>query len=127
MAKILLVDDDPDFVDVNKLILENNGHEVICAFSGEEGWEKANSGNPDLFLLDVMMETPDEGFQLAYKIRADKKLKHKPIILLTSIGQVTGFKFDKDGDEDFLPVEEYLEKPVMPEILLEKIAKALAK
>ena len=127
MAKILLVDDDPEFVNVTRLILEKNEHEVISASSGEEGWEKAKSENPDIFLLDVMMETPDEGFQLAYKIREDKKLKDKPIIILTSVGQVTGFKFDKEKDEDFLPVDEYLEKPVMPEVLIETIKKALSK
>ncbi len=127
MAKILLVDDDPDFVDATKLILEKSGHQIVCAHTGEEGWKKAQAENPDLFLLDVMMETPDEGFQLAYKIRNDKKLKAKPILLLTAVGKVTGFQFDKKRDEDFLPVEEYIEKPVKPEVLIEKINKALSK
>jgi len=127
MAKILLVDDDPDFVDATRLILEKSGHSIVCARTGEEGWKKAQTENPDLFLLDVMMETPDEGFQLAYKIRNDKKLRAKPILLLTAVGKVTGFKFDRKKDEDFLPIEEYIEKPVKPEILIEKINKALAK
>jgi CheY-like chemotaxis protein len=127
MATILLVDDDPDFVDATKLILEKSKYKVITASNSEEGWTKAQAENPDLILLDVMMESPDAGFQLAYKIRNDKKLKNKPILLLTAIGKVTGFKFDKKKDEDFLPVEEYIEKPVKPEILLEKISKALSK
>lgn len=127
MTTILLVDDDPDFVDATRLILEKNNYKVVTASSAEEGWAKAQSENPDLILLDVMMESPDAGFQLAYKIRNDKKLKNKPILLLTAIGKVTGFKFDKKKDEDFLPVEEYIEKPVKPEILLEKINKALSK
>jgi CheY-like chemotaxis protein len=127
MAKILLVDDDPDFVDVTRLVLEKNGHEVISASSGEEGWKKARSEGWDLLLLDVMMETPDEGFQLAYKIRKDKKLKDKPVILLTAVGKVTGFKFDREKDEEFMPVEEYIEKPVTPEFLLEKVNKVLSK
>jgi len=127
MATILLVDDDPDFVDATKLILEKSKYKVITASNAEEGWKKAQAENPDLILLDVMMESPDAGFQLAYKIRNDKKLKNKPILLLTAIGKVTGFKFDKKKDEDFLPVEEYIEKPVKPEILLEKISKALSK
>lgn len=127
MSTILLIDDDPDFVDATRLILEKNKYKVITAANAEEGWTKAQSENPDLILLDVMMETPDSGFQLAYKIRNDKKLKNKPILLLTAIGRVTGFKFDKKKDEDFLPVEEYIEKPVKPEILLEKISKALSK
>lgn len=127
MGTILLVDDDPDFVDATKLILEKSKYKVITASNSEEGWKKAQAENPDLILLDVMMESPDAGFQLAYKIRNDKKLKNKPILLLTAIGKVTGFKFDKKKDEDFLPVEEYIEKPVKPEILLEKISKALSK
>jgi two-component system alkaline phosphatase synthesis response regulator PhoP len=126
MAKILLVDDDPDFVEVTRLILEKNGYEVTTAASGKEGWEKAQSEQPDLILLDVMMETPDEGFQLAYKFRKDPELKSKPIIIITAVGKVTRFKFDKEKDEEFLPVEEYIEKPVKPEVLLEKISKALS-
>lgn len=127
MATILLVDDDPDFVDATKLILEKSKHKVISACNAQEGWAKAQSENPDLILLDVMMESPDAGFQLAYKIKNDQKLKSKPILLLTAVGKVTGFKFDKKRDEDFLPVEEYIEKPVKPEVLLEKINKALSK
>jgi len=127
MAKILLIDDDPDFVDATKLILEKSGHKISTAANSKEGWTKAQKENPDLILLDVMMEDPDAGFQLAYKIRGDKNLKNKPILLLTAVGKVTGFKFDKAKDADFMPVNEYLEKPIKPEILLEKINKALAK
>lgn len=127
MAKILLVDDDPDFIDATKLILEKSGHKVSTAANAKEGWEKAQKENPELFLLDVMMEEPDAGFQLAYKIRADKNLKNKPILLLTAVGKVTGFKFDKKKDGEFMPVNEFLEKPIKPELLLEKINKALSK
>ncbi len=127
MAKILLVDDDPDFVDVTKLILEKNGHEVLVASCGEEGWEKVQAEKVDLVLLDVMMETPDEGFQLAYKIRNTGKIKDTPIFLLTAVGKVTGFVFDREKDEDFLPVDDYIEKPVKPEVLLEKISRVLSK
>ena len=127
MAKILLIDDDPDFVDATKLILEKSGHKISTASNSKEGWTKAQKENPDLILLDVMMEDPDAGFQLAYKIRGDKNLKNKPILLLTAVGKVTGFKFDKTKDADFMPVSEYLEKPIKPEVLLEKINKALAK
>lgn len=127
MAKILLVDDDPDFIDATKLILEKSGHKVSTAANAKEGWEKAQKENPELFLLDVMMEEPDAGFQLAYKIRADKKLKNKPILLLTAVGKVTGFKFDKKKDGEFMPVNEFLEKPIKPELLIEKINKALSK
>jgi len=127
MAKILLVDDDPDFVDATKLILEKSGHNVIVANQAKEGWEKAKKEAPDLFIIDVMMESTDAGFQLVYKIKNDDKLKSKPILVLTSVGKVTGFKFDKAKDQEYMPVEEYLEKPVKPEVLLDKINKALGK
>jgi len=127
MAKILLVDDDPDFVDATKLILEKSGHKIICASNAKEGWDKAQKDNPDLFLVDVMMEAPDAGFQLVYKLKNDPRLKTKPILLLTAVGKVTGFKFDKQKDQDYMPVQEYIEKPVTPEVLLDKISKALGK
>jgi CheY-like chemotaxis protein len=127
MAKILLVDDDPDFVDATKLILEKSGHKISVANNGKDGWDKAQKENPDLLLVDVMMESPDAGFQLVYKLKNDPKLKNKPVLLLTAVGKVTGFKFDKQKDQDFMPVTEYLEKPIKPEVLLDKISKALGK
>jgi CheY-like chemotaxis protein len=125
MAIILLVDDDPDFLDATKLILEKNGHKVVTAANSADGWKKAQSDNPDLLVLDVMMETPDAGFQLAYKVRNDAKLGKKPIFFLTAVGKVTGFKFDKAKDSDYIPADEYIEKPVKPEVLLEKVKKAV--
>ena len=114
-------------MDATKLILEKSGHKVVSASNSKEGWNKASSENPDIILLDVMMESPDAGFQLAYKLRGDAKLKAKPIILLTAVGKVTGFKFDKTKDAEYMPVNEYVEKQVKPEVLLAKISKALGK
>jgi len=123
--KILIIDDDIDLVEAMRLTLENEGFEVIDAQDGQKGLEKIDKEHPDLVLLDVMMETQDEGFHIAYQIRNNPDTADLPIIMLTAVGQETGFKFDKDKDEDFLPVNEFLEKPVSPDALLESVKKGL--
>ena len=123
--KILIIDDDIDLVEAMRLTLENEGYEVVDAQDGKKGLEKIAKENPDLVLLDVMMETQDEGFHIAYQIRNNPETRDLPIIILTAVGQETGFSFDKDKDEDFLPVNEFLEKPVNPGFLVEKVRSAL--
>ena len=83
--KILLIDDDSDFVNANKLLLEKNGFEVVTAFDGEEGLKKAEVENPDLIVLDVMMKTGTEGFHVAKQIREIESLKETPVIMLSGI------------------------------------------
>jgi CheY-like chemotaxis protein len=119
--KILIIDDDIDLVEAMRLTLETAGFEVIDAQDGSKGLEMARSQHPDLILLDVMMGTQDEGFHVAYQMRQDDALKNIPIIMLTAVGQETGFTFNKEKDEDFLPVDEFLEKPVDPQKLIETI------
>jgi CheY-like chemotaxis protein len=119
--KILIIDDDIDLVEAMRLTLETAGFEVIDAQDGAKGLEMARSQHPDLILLDVMMDTQDEGFHVAYQMRQDEALKNIPIIMLTAVGQETGFTFNKEKDEDFLPVDEFLEKPVDPQKLIETI------
>jgi len=123
--KILIIDDDIDLVEAMRLTLENEGFEVIDAQDGTKGLEKIRNENPDLIILDVMMGTQDEGFHVAYQIRANKKTEDIPIIILTAVGQETGFKFDKEKDEDFLPVNEFLEKPINPDQLIELVKTSL--
>ena len=119
--KILIIDDDIDLVEAMRLTLETHGFEVLDAQDGTKGLEKTRSELPDLIILDVMMGTQDEGFHVAYQIRAKKETADIPIIMLTAIGQETGYTFDKDKDEDFLPVNEFLEKPINPETLIELV------
>lgn len=123
--KILVIDDDIDLVEVIRLTLEKSGFEVIDAQDGEHGYNIAAKEKPDLILLDIMMTTQDEGFHIAYKIRSNPEIADIPIIVLTAVGQETGFKFDKDKDEEFLPVDDFLEKPVSPEKLVDIIRKHL--
>jgi len=123
--KILIIDDDIDLVEAMRLTLENANFEVIDAQDGQKGLEKIEKEKPDLVLLDVMMETQDEGFHIAYQIRSNAEMSDLPIIMLTAVGIETGFHFDKEKDEDFLPVNEFLEKPVNPDKLVEYVRKCL--
>lgn len=124
-GKVLIIDDDVDMVEAEKMVLENNGYTVSAAYDGEEGYKKILEVNPDIIILDVMMATPEEGFQLAYKLKEDNKLSKIPIVMVTSVSKETGFKFDPQKDQDFLPVNQFIEKPIKPEELLEAIEKAM--
>jgi len=123
--KIIIIDDDIDLVEAMRMTLEGADFEVIDAQDGQKGIEKIENEQPDLIILDVMMGTQDEGFHVAYQIRGNDAIKDIPIIMLTAVGQETGFEFDKEKDEDFLPVEEFLEKPVNPDNLIEVVRSAL--
>ena len=123
--KILIIDDDIDLVESMRLTLEKAGFEVIDAQDGQKGLEKIEKENPDLVILDVMMQTQDEGFHIAYQIRSNEETADLPILMLTAVGTETGFSFDKEKDEDFLPVNEFIEKPVNHDTLIELVQKSL--
>jgi len=125
MKKILIVDDDRDVFESMKIVLEAEGYGVDWATNGTEAIEKAKAGKPDLMILDVMMNTDDEGFQVSYRMRQDPELMHVPIVMVTSVGTKTGFSFDRNRDQDFLPVNEFLEKPVDPKVLVDKVRENL--
>ena len=119
--KIIIIDDDIDLVEALRLTLESEGFEVIDAQDGEKGLQKIKDEKPDLVLLDVMMGTQDEGFHVAYQIRNQEGSTDMPIIMLTAVAQETGFTFDKEKDEDYLPVDEFIEKPINPDTLIELV------
>lgn len=122
---ILVIDDDIDLVEVIRLTLEHEGYEVIDAQSGSRGLELARERGPDLILLDVMMSEVDEGFQVAYQLRGDERTSDIPILMLTAVSDQTGFDFDPERDAEFLPVDEFLEKPLSPRRLVDYIRKHL--
>ena len=122
---ILVIDDDIDLVEIIRVTLENQGFKVIDAQTGERGLAMAKEQNPDLILLDVMMGKVDEGFQVAYELRSDEVTADVPILMLTAVTDQTGFDFDPARDKDFLPVNEFLEKPVSPRDLVDMIRKHL--
>lgn len=125
MTKILIIDDDPDFTFATKLYLEEAGYEVCAAQNGTEGLNLVKQECPDLIILDVMMDTTTEGFQLALTLRsrahdsAFKDYRHIPIIMQTSVHSTTPVRFGPD--EDYLPIERFLDKPVDPAVLVETV------
>ncbi len=122
MPKILIVDDDPDIVEAGKLVLEREGFEVVSAPNKRDGFTMLEEAKPDLLILDVMMEEPDDGLRMARDIR---KAGHTlPIIMLTSVNAAMGLNIDKD--EEMVPVEEFQSKPVEPATLVAKVQKLLA-
>ena len=123
--KIMIIDDDIDLVEAMRITLESDGYEVIDAQEGQKGLEILKKETPDLLILDVMMGTLDEGFHLAYQIRNDDDVKEIPILMITAVGAQTGFEFDMQRDEDFLPVNEFIEKPVNPQVLLDSVKRNL--
>jgi len=126
MARILIIDDDPDVVEAMRVILESKNHKVISAKSGTEGLKKVKLEKPELILLDVMMETMDKGFDVAREIKNDEDTKNIPILMLTAIKDKIGLDFRKEaGDETWLPVNDYVEKPLKPQELLEKVERLL--
>lgn len=123
MARILVVDDDPDITFAVSLFLKKEGHEIQTAASRAEGMQALASFKPDLMVLDVMMEQPDDGIAMAQELRRTGQML--PILMLTSVGKVTGMTFDRDND--LVPVDAFFEKPVKPEDLLKKVAELLKK
>jgi DNA-binding response OmpR family regulator len=121
VPKILIVDDDPDIVDAGRLVLEREGYEVVGAPNRADGMKKLEEIKPDLLILDVMMEEPDDGLRMAREIR--KSGNTVPIIMLTSVNAAMGLNIDKDGE--IVPVDEFQPKPVEPQTLVAKVKKLL--
>ena len=122
---ILVIDDDIDLVEIIRVTLEHEGYEVIDAQNGKRGLALAQDKVPDLILLDVMMGQVDEGFQVAYELMGNQTTQEIPILMLTAVSDQTGFDFDPAKDKDFLPVNEFLEKPVSPRTLVDMVRKHL--
>jgi len=120
MAKIAIIDDDPDIIDASSLVLTSKGHEVITANNPDDGYKIVKENSPDLIILDVMMNEPDDGFFLAQKFRKNKITT--PIIMYTSVSKTTGIDY---GVNEMVPVNEYVEKPISPAQLIEKVEKLL--
>ena len=129
--KILIIDDDDDLVLAMRLPLEAAGYKVARAASGEEGLKKVKEVKPDLIILDVMMDSTTAGFQVSLTLRSpDPKSEYAaysktPILMLTAIHQTTPMRFGPD--QEYLPVDAFLEKPIELSKLLEQVRKYLKK
>jgi CheY-like chemotaxis protein len=124
IKRVLLVDDDPDFLAANALALRAIGLEVFTAGNSTEAVEIAHRVSPQVAVLDVMMDEPDEGFSLARRLRQDERTRNIRLVLLSSVNEINrrkglAFRFsDQDRDERWLPVDKVLEKPIQPKKLI---------
>ena len=125
MPKILVIEDDADMVMAIRMPLEANDYEVFDASTGTEGLQKVKEIEPDLIILDVMMETTTAGFQVSLELRSPSPeseyaaYRQIPILMLTAIHTTTTLRFGPD--EAYLPVDDFVDKPVDPDVLLEKV------
>ena len=124
--KILLVDDDKDFVEATKLVLESKPYEVIIAYDGNEGLIKARQEKPDLIILDIIMPVKD-GFSAAEQLKRDPELSGIPVLMLTSFSEKVGETSLSVSQGLTLEAEDYVDKPVSPEELLKRVEKLLNK
>ena len=123
--KVLVIDDDSDFVESIVNLLEARGYNVASASNGKEGVAAAKAEKPDVILLDVMMTTKDEGFNVARELQSSEGIKGTPVIMVTGVRKEMNLPFGFEPDETWLPVKQILEKPVKPETLLAAVADAL--
>ena len=123
MAMILVVDDDPDFVEITTTILEENGYQTMSAASGTEALNAMRQAKPDVVLLDIMMSTVLDGLSVSEEMQADPELKDLPIIMVSSITDTEhAAVFPTDG---YVHMDAWITKPVKPEDLLKKVKQSL--
>jgi len=120
MAKILVVDDDPDFSEITRTILQANGYEVSTATNGDEALKLMHQDVPDLVLLDVMMSSVLDGVNVSHAMNEDPVLKRVPIVMLSSIASSP--EAGMFPTDEYLPIDAWLSKPVQPKELLAKVA-----
>jgi len=126
MAKILVVDDEPDVVEMIKTALESAFHQVVTAYNGKEGIEKAKKEKPDAIVLDIMMPEKD-GFVTCKELKSDPACQEIPVLILTGVGEhFSNTRYAKSMGLE-LEAEDYIEKPVDPKTLLARMAKLLKK
>jgi len=124
MSKILIVDDDPDFIDATRILLEHEGHQVKYVTGGKNGYETVKDIDPDLVILDVMMESILEGVSVSRKMHKNPDTSAIPIVMVSSIAQ-TDYAALFPTDE-YIYIDAYLNKPVDPTMLVKKVRRILA-
>jgi len=125
--KVLIVDDDPAFVDSICDLLEAFGYEVAKAFGGAEGVTRAREFQPDVMILDVMMRTETEGFETARAVHEIAELKDMGVVLVTGVTATLKLPHGLAPDDTWLPVDRVLEKPIDPDRLIKEIERVVEK
>jgi CheY-like chemotaxis protein len=125
--KILIIDDNTDFLFTTETLLQRNGFDTLTAEDGRKGLDLVKKEKPDLILLDIMMETLLSGFEVCRQMKSDPALKDIPIIGVSGMGEEIGVHFDKDRDAEYFQPDNFFEKPVDREKLLAKINELINK
>jgi CheY-like chemotaxis protein len=123
--KVLVIDDDPSFVTAMMPMLESRGYQVEAAYNKEDGIQKIEKIKPDLILLDIMMEKLTDGFDLCHKLKDDPEMSKIPVLAVSAINKEIGMKFSPKTDGMYFQADDFMEKPVSPENLLERVEKLL--
>ncbi len=126
-AKIVIVDDDPTFVEIATASLKTVPYRVEAAYNKEDGMKKIRKNKPDLVILDVMMEEWDDGFKMCRELKDDPELKQIPVLMLTAVTKETGLKFSPLTDGEYLPAQDLMNKPIKPADLLKRVRDLLNK
>jgi CheY-like chemotaxis protein len=123
MARILIVDDDPDFVDATRMVLEKEGHTTLQAGSGSEGYQRAAAEKPDLVILDVIMDSVLDGLSMSQQMYEDANTREIPILMVTSIAN-TDYA-DLFPTDESIHIRAFLSKPINPASLIKQVNKLL--
>lgn len=130
-AKILVIDDDPDFVEAVTSILQSALYDVANASNPAEGKDKILEEKPDLILLDIMMDSLFDGFSLCHDIKTSKdfeSVKDTPVIFISAVKEITGSRFQfRPEEQGLIGPDDYIDKPVKPDELIAHIEKLLEK
>ncbi len=124
MPKILIIDDDPDFVLISRKILETEGYQVLEAANGRQALEMMRQDKPDLVLLDVMMSTTLEGVDVSKEMESDPDLQGVPIVMISSIS--TSEYAAEFPDDERIPIDAWISKPIQPAVLLKTVKRFIA-
>lgn len=124
-VRILVVDDDADFVEIHTAVLEQQGYEVITASNGREGLDRVRTELPDLIILDLMMENHDSGFSFAREIKGDPLFKRIPVLMVTAVAETTGYGFSMEEDSYWMKTDAFLNKPIKPDVLISTVTRLL--
>jgi len=123
MSKILIVDDDPDFVEATRMVLESAGYSVASAADGDEGLQQVAAEKPDVVILDVVMKTVLDGLNMSQKMADDPEQHDVPILMVTSIANSDyAALFPTD---DYIHIDDFVSKPIVPDDLLRRVASLL--
>lgn len=119
--KILIIDDDKDYGDALRIVLENHGYEVKHSLNIHDGRSSIEIDPPDLIILDVMMDRHTDGFDLCASLKNDQVCRMIPVLMVTAVTEKTGFKFSPETDGEYCQADDYVSKPVPVAELLSRV------